>query len=164
MNARIIAYNLFSVFLCPVMLPWQPTGTNYREEGPHLGFYIYIYTYKYSTNRRSTVSYANIMAEINFDSISISDEEMEISETVQTSSKYLINVSTLINKHTCTWWKNSGHPILAKETSFCNFCCARESLPIKITWSIRTFYLLYTYTNLRMHRNKRMIANSIYVD
>lgn len=45
MNARIIAYNLFSVFLCPVMLPWQPTGTNYREEGPHLGFYIYIYIY-----------------------------------------------------------------------------------------------------------------------
>lgn len=43
------------------------------------------------------------MAEINFDSISISDEEMEISETIQTPSKYLITVSTLINKHTCTW-------------------------------------------------------------
>lgn len=44
MNARIIANNLFfCVFLCPVMLPWQPAGTNYREEGPHLGFYIYIH-------------------------------------------------------------------------------------------------------------------------
>lgn len=107
MNARIIANNLFfCVFLCPVMLPWQPAGTNYREEGPHLGFYIYTcFICIYTTHRQSTVSYANIMAEINFDSIGISDEEMEISETVQTPSKYLVNVSTLINKHICTtWW------------------------------------------------------------
>lgn len=103
------------------------------------------------------------MAEINFDSIGISDEEMEISETVQTPSKYLINVRTLINKH--IYAPHDGETVAMqiwpKKPFFCNFCCARETLPIKFTLSIRTFYLLFAYKNLRIHRNKRMLANSL---
>lgn len=108
MNARIIAYNLFFVFFC---VQWCCLDSRQglitgRKDLTLASIYIYTcFICIYTTHRQSTVSYANIMAEINFDSIGISDEEMEISETVQTPSKYLINVSTLINKHICTtWW------------------------------------------------------------
>lgn len=108
MNARIIANNLFFVFFC---VQWCCLDSRQglitgRKDLTLASIYIYTcFICIYTTHRQSTVSYANIMAEINFDSIGISDEEMEISETVQTPSKYLVNVSTLINKHICTtWW------------------------------------------------------------
>lgn len=108
MKARIIANNLFFVFFC---VQWCCLDSRQglitgRKDLTLASIYIYIHvSYVYTTHSQSTVSYANIMAEINFDSIGISDEEMEISETVQKPSKYLVNVSTLINKHICTtWW------------------------------------------------------------
>lgn len=157
MNARIIANNLFfCVFLCPVMLPWQPAGTNYREEGPHLGFYIYIHvSYVYTPHTGNPLfhmqtSWRKLILTVSASRMRKWKSPKRFKHLV---SIWLMSVLSSTNTYAPHDGKTVAMQIWPKKPVFCNFCCARETLPIKFT------YLLFAYKNLRIHRNKRMEAN-----